>query len=638
MTVRRAMTGRRTMTGRRGGRDATLALRLVRRTIAWVALVTLLAAPHAANAPVAFPTLARWPTLPEAGSEVVVDVLVVGSEPEAIVAAVAAAEEGASTLLITPDARLGGLFVLGELTMLDLRTQPHDYQLGLFDRWWRSVGRGKAFDVERAERSFEAMLHGAGVAVWRGVADIRPVVEDDVTVGVQLVHEGVRVRARQVIDGTPDADVAAAAGAAFDLGWSAFGVDQRMADTLVLRVKGVDWDELAGASARLGAGYAAVRDDVAWGAFGGVPATYQPVEPGLRLRGLNLGRQDDGTVLVNALLVYGIDPFDPSSLAEGRARAEREAPRVVAFLADHVPGFAGASYAGAAERLYLRETRHLRARCVLSADDVFANRVTYLDVAAGGYPLDAQSFTPADLGIAFGVPDVYGGRLCMLLPTRPENLWVVGRSAGYDPVAYASARVVPFGMAMAEAAGVAAALAAAEGMRAATVGSLPENVATVRQRLAERGAYLPDVRPRAPIGPVSHPNYADFVLLASRGLTGAGYDNDPQLDRPVAAVSFAYLLHHVAVRFHHQDVNVPRLVALAQSGSGGDGSGALTAEVAVEVAYEAACAVAHCPEAPTWEALVAAGIAPSGAAPSGAFSRAQMYALAAGLARLADTP
>src|SRR5690554_5784234 len=75
------------------------------------------------------------------------DVIVLGSEPEAVSAAVAAAESGAATLLVTTDETVGGLFVLGQMNVLDLRTQPFDYQLGLFERWWQLVGGGHAFDV-----------------------------------------------------------------------------------------------------------------------------------------------------------------------------------------------------------------------------------------------------------------------------------------------------------------------------------------------------------------------------------------------------------------------------------------------------------------------------------------------------------
>src|SRR5690606_30763174 len=187
------------------------------------------------------------------------------------------------------------------------------------------------------------------------------------------------------------------------------------ADTLVLNVSGVDWQALTTGVRARGRSYAIAKEWVVWGHFGGVPAAYQPTQPGMRLRGLNLGRQPDGTVLINALLLYGLDPLDPASLADGRSRALVEGEHIVAYLAQHVPGFSRARLAGAAETLYVRESNHLRASCVLSADDVFENRVTAFDVAAGGYPLDAQSFTQHDSGFVYGVPDVYGGRLCMMV-------------------------------------------------------------------------------------------------------------------------------------------------------------------------------------------------------------------------------
>lgn len=564
------------------------------------------------------------------------DVLVFGSEPEAIVAAVAAAEEGASVALVTPDERVGGLFVRGELNVLDLKTQPRDYQLGLFDRWWRMVGRDEAFDVERAEAAFGRLLEEAGVVVHVGVKRARPlVVAPGEVTGVEFVSatgEETQLLAEQVIDGTADADLAAAAGASFDLGWSAFGVEQRMADTLVFRVAGVDWEALTRGVVERGRGYAVAKDTVVWGHFGGVPAAYEPSQPGLRLRGLNLGRQRDGTVLVNALLIYGLDPLDPVSRAAGRERAVAEAPAIIAYLAESVPGFSAASFAGAAQELYVRESRHLHAACVLSADDVFSNAVTPFDVAAGGYPLDAQTFTPHDSGFVYGVPEIYGGRLCMMVPDGgPVDLWIVGRSAGYDPVAFASARVVPFGMAMAEAAGVAAAQAAERGIGARTAATDPAVISDVRARLADRGAYLPDVVPRTAVGPHDHSAYQAFRTLVSRGLTVAGYENDPRLDRPVSVLSFAYLLSNVATRFHFRDDVGQTLVDVALEAAGGEASTPLDAAVAETVTRAAACALGDCP-GEGWSALAAAGLADSSALPAGELDRGQAYALAAALA------
>ena len=616
---------------RRLGRVAARALAALAVVALALAAAGARAAPGAGAAP---PTAGAEPDVNRLG----VDVLVYGSEPEAIAAAVAAAEEGARTLLVTPDDRLGGLFVLGELNVLDLKTQPHDFQLGLFDRWWRLVGRGEAFDVPAAEEAFERLLADAGVRVVRSAREVRPVVAaPGVVTGVTFEAGDDRafaVSAAHVIDGSGDADLAAAAGAAFDVGWSAYGVQQRMADTLVLRVAGVDWQALvAGVRAR-GRDYAVAKDRVVWGHFGGVPAAYRPGQPGMRLRGLNVGLQADGTVLINALLLYGIDPLDADSLAEGRERGLAEGPRIVAYLAEHVPGFGNAVFAGGAERLYVRESRHLRARCTLTADDVFDNRVTPQDVAAGGYPLDAQSMTPHDTGFVWGVPEMYGGRLCMLVPAGgPSGLWVVGRSAGFDPVAFSSARVVPFGMAMAEAAGVAAARAARVGLSPQQAALDAGTVAAVRERLAERGAYLPDVRPRRAAGPVEHDHYAAFRTLVARGLATAGYANDPGLSAPVTTLSFAYLLSNVASRFHLRPELGQAIVDAAVAAAAPDAP--LTPDVAAAVMREAACLLTACPDGAGWGALHASGLAWREEPPVGNLDRGQAYALAAALARAA---
>ena len=547
------------------------------------------------------------------------DVIVVGSEPEAISAAVAAAESGAKTLLLSEDERLGGLFVLGQLNVLDLRTQPVNLQQGLFARWWEMVGNGHSFDVERAEAAFTRLLADAGVVVRLGTEPLRPVVTAGRVTGVAAGN--LAYPAVQVIDGTAAMEFAAAAGAPYSVGFSSIGLDERMVDTLVFRIEGVDWERLQAGIRTRGRSYASVDDRVAWGHFGGYPAAYQPKTWGLRLRGLNLGLQDDGTVLVNALLIHGIDPFDPHSLAAGRARAEAEAPRIVEYLAKELPGFENATYAGAAPRLYIREDRHLEAECVLSVDDVLDNRVTELDVAAGGYPLDVQVLTQFDSGYVFGAPDIYGVRLCVAVPLEPENLWVVGKSAGYDPIAASSARVVPFGMNVAEAVGVAAATAANRGLSPRELAADESLVSLVRERLTARGAYLPPVAARQPVGPSGHPHYRAYRLMLSRGLAVGGYDNDPDLDEPVSQLSYLYLLSNVLERFFGDPLGGQQLVAQV-----GLPEGALSRSEAQELTRLAACHLGRCPDGPI--AAIGTGIA---VVDEEQLTRGEAYAMAAEL-------
>ncbi|MCY4354459.1 MAG: FAD-dependent oxidoreductase [Truepera sp.] len=560
------------------------------------------------------------------------EVIVVGSEPEAISAAIAAAESGAKTLLVSEDRRLGGLFVEAMLNVLDLRTRPFVYQRGIFERWWQRVGRGMSFDVREAEEAFAAMLATAGVEVRLASPTIRLELVEEGRVG------GVRVgtvyhSAAQVIDGTGEMSAAAEAGAGFSVGFGSFGVDVRMVDTLVFRIAGVDWSALRKGIAERGPGYAHADESVAWGHFGGYPVAYEASDPDLRLRGLNLGRQRDGTVLVNALLIYGLDPFDPSSLADGRSRAAREAELITAYLAQEIPGFEAARLAGFADRLYLRETRHLEAVCTLEVDDLLDNRVTDLDVAAGGYPLDVQPLTPFDSGFVFGAPDIYGVRLCVAVPADLDGVWVVGKAAGFDPLAAASARVVPFGMAVAEAVGVAAAKGALEGRDPRSLVADIEAQQEIRATLTRRGALLPPLEARAPTGPYQHPHYDAYRLLLSRGLATGGYNNDPKLDAPMTALNYLYLLSNVGTRFLGDDSLGPALLEAY-----GSSLGPLTPELALEFTEAATCLVSGCPLPPTRERLHELGVVPPGLQLSNPLTRGQMYRLAAGVARLAPDP
>jgi len=552
------------------------------------------------------------------------DVVVLGSEPEAIVAAVAAAESGAKTFLISADPRLGGLFVLGSLNVLDVRTRPMSYQAGAFERWWRSVGRRNAFDPGLAERAFAAMLAEAGVNVVLNVLDVAVSHEDGRVTGA--VWRDGAVAAGQVIDGDADLRHAASAGAQASLGWEWFGLEARMADTLVFRIDGVDWTALRTAARNRGRDWATVDDAVAWGAFGGVPASYQPVDPTTRLRGLNLGRDASGGVWVNALLLYGVDPFDPASRADGRARGEAEARRVVSWLAPRLPGFGQARFGAAAESLYVRETRHLLAECVLDASHLLDNVTSRFDVAAGGYPLDLQSLTPYDSGFVFGTPDLYGVPLCVSVPRDgPDGLWTVGRSVGYDPVAHSSTRVVPLGMAVAEGVGVAAALAAGrDGTPARLVSSEPF-LAEVRTRLRQRGAFLAPLEPRDPVGPFNHPHHQSYRRMLSRGLALGGYDNAPDLDGAVPARSHLYLAAEVAKRFAGRNDVAQILV-----GRYAADDGPAEASRVARVQRDAACLLGlPCPDEATPEALARWGLWPDGVARSGALRRGEVYALGA---------
>ncbi|WP_287928754.1 FAD-dependent oxidoreductase, partial [Thermus sp.] len=291
-----------------------------------------------------------------------------------------------------------------------------------------------------------------------------------------------------------------------------------------------------------------------WG-FAGLVRGYLPSDPSrYALRGLNLARQDDGSLLVNALLLFGVEGADPLSLERMRLEAALEAERVVAYLREKDPLLFGtARLAGVAPSLYVRESRHLKALYRLKADEVLLGRTFPDAVALGGYPLDGQAYFPGETPYLLGTPAPYGVPFRSLVPQELRNLLVVSQAAGFDSVAAFSARVVPLQMALGEAAGVAVALlrkAPQAGLMKVPLADFHELAASgqaleaLRKRLAQRGARFSS--PEGGRVEAERPGYREAVALLRRGLFAGPYylKGSLGLSEPILLGDFLANLEH----------------------------------------------------------------------------------------------
>jgi hypothetical protein len=473
----------------------------------------------------------------------VYDLVVVGGDPEGIAAAVSGARNGLSVLLVDNRPVLGGLMTRGWLNSIDMNYGPDGDILnkGIFLEFYRQI-KGDSFDVTNAVRVFNKLVTGEeNLTVLLNVAQITPLVEDSaggpVVRGVRLAagREERQIRAARVIDATQDADLAALAGVPYSTGQEDIGRQAgRMAATLVFKLKGigpVDWLKIRY--------YLTYRDNKkstganrlsAWG-FSEITSKYTPSTGRLMLRGLNMGRQNDGSVLVNALLIFGVDPLDPASRRAAREVAVQELPRVVEFLNKNVPGLGDAELAGAAPELYVRESRHIYGEYRLTIDDVLENRDFPDSVAFGSYPVDIQPSGPGIPGVIIGRPEQYAIPFRCLVPQKVDGLLVVGRAAGFDSLAHGSARTIPVGMAAGQAAGVAAALALENDMRFRELAADPTLIKELQRRLNEQGMELKPFHIENKLA--GHPAYAGLKFVRSLGLAAGGYNNDYKLDQPI---------------------------------------------------------------------------------------------------------
>ena len=241
-----------------------------------------------------------------------------------------------------------------------------------------------------------------------------------------------------------------------------YGADQieYMSAGWVLKYKNVDWNKFSlyfnnlsqeEKNKKFGGGY--VNYNFILGLTGFARA-YVPTSDRMLLRGLNAVHQRDGEVLINALLIYGVDSSDSKSVAEAVQLGKKEAPLILEYFRKHLVGWENAEMNASPTHPYIREYNHYQTDYVLTVSDMLGARMFYDNVSIGGYPLDLQGTMANKWGIEMGRPDKYGMPLRSFLLKDYENVILAGKNVGSSAIAYGSARIQPNTTLAAESIGV----------------------------------------------------------------------------------------------------------------------------------------------------------------------------------------
>lgn len=429
------------------------------------------------------------------------DVLVIGGTPGGIAAALGAARMGASVMLVEGSADLGGVIGSAWLTTFDISLGPNGENLigGVFLEVYTQMG--VSFDLDEAARVFGRMVvHEPGVRTVTHAVPVEVVKEGGRVTSVRFLDRQWRrtfvVRALQIIDATDDGDVAAAAGVPYTVGRPGERGQGRWAQatTLILRVGGVDWQAVA---ADIGWRRDEGADPAAWGISGdaawGYPdhmAAYRPSHARVVAYPLNLARQNDGSVLINALNVTDVDGLDPASVDRGMRTSVAELPGLVDHLRREVPGFKRARLLGHAPSLYIRETRHIVGLYTLTEADILAGRVFDDRVAVASYPIDIHPYVAGWTNQYPPWANPYTIPLRAIVPHGIENLLIASRALSATSEAHGSVRVIPTIMAVGQAAGVTAAISVRTGWIPREIAESPILLWEVQRALITQGASL----------------------------------------------------------------------------------------------------------------------------------------------------
>ncbi len=443
------------------------------------------------------------------------DVCVVGAGPAGIGAAIAAARNGAKTLLIERYGFIGGNLTIamvnpmftfhdikgrqvirgiaGELVdRLVAMTMSHGHVSDLtFDN-----ASMTPFDPEGmkvllldmvTEAGVELLLHSTFAAAYGSDGRVETIIVENKS-GRQAI------RPKLVIDCSADADVVARVGAPFVKGREEDGLMQPV--TLFFRIGDIDFD-------RVRAWMKSNRSQLK-----GEP-TDQEIDgqKALALLGLNrmmekaiedgeldaqvaprvllyqLPRQ--GQVAVNCTRLQGIDGTKAEDLTRAEIITRRQALQVHRLLQRHVGGFEDSCILDTGIQVGVRETRHIVGDYRMTEDDVLNSRHFEDGIACGTFAIDihppdgrTQTFTGSGKAV-YEIP------YRSLLPQGYENLLVAGRCISATHAAFGSVRVMATSMGIGQGAGTAASLAIRNGCNTRDV-----DVRTVRRMLIEQGQYL----------------------------------------------------------------------------------------------------------------------------------------------------
>jgi hypothetical protein len=337
------------------------------------------------------------------------------------------------------------------------------------------------FDPEVFKLTALEMLDAAGIdfffhAFASGVID-----QGDIKGVVFETKSGpVVIEAKTFVDATGDGDIAALAGAPYEVGREEDGLVQPM--TLMFRM--ADFAKHAFDT------YISQHP----GQWRGVHGLWELVRLAAERGELQLPREDilffatphPHEVAVNSTRVTQVLGTDVWHLTAAEWRSRMQMKQISAFLRQYVPGFATSYIVQSGVNIGVRETRRIIGDYQLTVQDILTARKFVDVIARSTYPVDIHN--PKGSGTLLKrVPpgDAYDIPLRALLPQRVGNLAVAGRCISGTHEAHSSYRVMPVSMATGQAAGVCAALAAKAGK---SLRDVP--IREVQRELLVQGANL----------------------------------------------------------------------------------------------------------------------------------------------------
>lgn len=429
------------------------------------------------------------------------DVLVVGSGPGGLAAALAAAREGVDTMLVERYGCFGGNITQAQVETIAWYRHEKTVEAGgigvEFERRAKDMGGsqkdpeslGECLDADMFKYVADKLVEEAGIVPILHCFAVETVMEGNTIRGIITESKSGRqaILAKRVIDATGDADIAHHAGAPYRKA----SADELMSATVSFGCSGVDvkrfLEYVKDHPARL-ADWARITSGKEDDLF--TPYLAEPFdkakEDGVIPKNIwiealwhSLTEAGEATH-INAVRIRGIDPTNVLDLTRGEIEGRQHAMWTLEALKRYTPGFEKAKLRTFGSSLGTRTSRKIIGEYNITEHDV-RNEARFKN-SIGIFPefLDAYGVVILPTtGRYFQVP--YG----IMVPQKVENLLIAGRSVAGDKISHAATRQMMCCAVTGQAAGVAAAVSIKDNVTCRKV-----NIRKVQKALKNQGVRI----------------------------------------------------------------------------------------------------------------------------------------------------
>ena len=433
-------------------------------------------------------------------------VLVVGSGPAGLAAAISAAREGAKSMLVEQFGSLGGnITQVGVNSIAWYRyegtTDVEGIGIEFEKRAQELSGKQKTpfessdlLDTEMFKYLADQLIQEAGVTPLLHCYVVDAIVAEETIKGVITESKSGRqaILAERVIDATGDADVAVLAGAPYHK----TPKDEMLGVTMIFSCSGVNINRFM---EYVGENPTTFKD---WGGTWNIKTTgkeddlFSPylqepfdkarqegmIPPEMTSIGGTWSRLTDAgeATGLNMIYMFGYDGSDVWDLTRGEMDGRHQAVLAIEVLKKYVPGFEEARLGYFGMKLGIRDTRVIKGRYVMTEQDVrnqarFEDSIGIFPEFLDGYGVLALPTTGRYFQIPYGI----------LVPEKVENLLVAGRCVSGDKISHAALRSMMCCTVTGQGAGVAAAVSLKDGVNCGEV-----DIGRLQAALKQQGVRL----------------------------------------------------------------------------------------------------------------------------------------------------